>query len=125
MKKSIFYVFYFFIFCSVSVTIAQNKEDKEPIWISMMNNPNTNYFTAVSEFNNYWKDKERPNEEEVIFNDKKVKKKKAVKYAFEYKKFLQWQKKVFPFVKNDGTIASPTEKINMWEEEKRNRQLNK
>lgn len=125
MKKSFFYVFFFFALCNTVYVNAQNKEDKEPVWISMMDNPKANYYTAVNEFNNYWKNKEKPNEENRVFKDKKLKQVKAVKYAFEYKKFLEWKKKVFPFVKNDGTIASPEEKRDMWEEEKRNRQLNK
>lgn len=121
MKIGKFLVYFFFVLCNISLMNAQNEQEKTPLWITLMNNPKVNYYEAVKEFTNYWENKEKPNEENEVFRERKVEKKKAIKYAFEYKKFLQWQKKVLPFIKEDGTIATPEERKQMWEEEKNNR----
>lgn len=125
MKKTNLLMFFSCILCNVSIMSAQTNQEKLPLWITMMENPKANYYEAVNEFNNYWKNKEKPNEEEEVFKEKKVKKVRAIKYAFEYKKFLQWKSKMFPFIKDDGTIASPEERKVIWEEENKNRLTDK
>lgn len=121
MKIGKFLIYFFFVFCNVSLMNAQNEQEKPPVWITMMENPKTNYHEAVKEFTKYWENKEKPSEEKEVFKDRKVKSKKAIPYAFEYKKFLQWQQKNRPFIKEDGTIATPEERKQLWEAENKNR----
>lgn len=112
-----------FLSFSAQNTVAQKAKTNSLEWIKMMDDPNVNYFKAVENFNNYWKNREKPTEENEIFREKSTEKRKkeskeTLKYAFEYKKFLNWQKKTLPFVKSDGTILSQKERIEIWEQEK-------
>jgi hypothetical protein len=120
----------FFVFCQKS--IAQSTEEKSPEWIKMMDDENVNYNQAVSNFNAYWEKREKPTEEEEVFNDKdffkkqksSTKKSKNIepeKYSFEYKKFLDWKRSVAPYVQSDGRILSQQEQLEIWEQEKKNR----
>lgn len=103
---------------------AQETKHETPEWIKMMDNPNVNYIEAVSNFNEYWKNKDKPVGEEEIFDTKKSKieenkEKEAILYSFEYKKFLLWQKKNLVYVKSDGTLLTQDEKLEIFEKEKK------
>lgn len=105
---------------------AQLFSGKKANWVSMMNDPNVNYFEAVENFENYWKNREKPEEEGEFFNDSNAKnnrhkKRKKPKYAEEYKKFVNWQREMLPFVQEDGHILSPEERLKIWEKEKKSR----
>ncbi len=107
---------------------AQSKS-KPPLWVTMMDDPNTNYFDAVKNFNDYWKTREKPVEEGELFEsvgnrekEESIKRKKGrlraddptQLYAFEYKKFLWWMREMEPFVQPDGRIKGMDERINEW-----------
>jgi hypothetical protein len=103
----------------------------KPQWVKMMDDPQVNYFTAKKEFENFWKNKERPTEEKETFGNFQTKKETKVKaaktadaqkYSFEYKKFLNWQREIAPYVQPDGHILSVEERIKIWEQEKKNRE---
>ncbi|TRX35463.1 hypothetical protein FNW52_10495 [Flavobacterium sp. ZT3R18] len=105
---------------------GQKTQENIPEWIKMMNDPNVVYFDAVSNFDNYWKNKEKPVGEEEIFEakDSKIrnaKNEEIIPYTFEYKKFILWQKINLAFVKKDGTILTQKERLEMWEKEKKAR----
>ena len=104
---------------------AQNTQEKKPDWIQMMNNPEVNYFDAVSNFNGYWKNKEKPEEEAELFAAKDAKTRKrnegVITYSFEYKKFVLWQRTNLAFVKKDGTLLTREERLAAWEKEKKAR----
>jgi hypothetical protein len=124
-EKSAFYkiALPLLLFCFFQNTTAQKSMDGTPEWVKMMNDPNVNYFTAVASFNNYWKNREKPTEEKEIFKGKKSKIKEyknneTLRYAFEYKKFLHWQKQMLPYVKEDGRILTRKESLEIWEKEK-------
>ena len=105
-------------------------------WIQMMDDPKVNYFAAVKVFEEYWKDKPRPTTEHELFSaeDKDAALRNssysnsrnpedpAVKYRFEYKKFLHWKEEVAPYVQPDGRILSPEERIQIWQQQKAQRQ---
>lgn len=114
---------------------AQSKS-KPPQWVTMMNDPNVNYFEAVKNFNDYWKNREKPVEEKELFGsvtDKEreasIKQKKgrlttedpARKYAFEYKRFLWWMRENEPFVQSDGKIKGMNDRINEWKTQQEQR----
>lgn len=123
MKTKKHLLLFLLILCNISIMKAQSEQEKAPLWVTMMNTPNVNYYQAVNEFTKYWENKEKPSEEKEVFKDRKVKKKKAIPYAFEYKKFLQWQQKSRAYIKEDGTVATPDERKQLWEAEKKNRKL--
>jgi hypothetical protein len=114
---------------------AQNKT-KPPLWVTMMDDPNVNYFEAVKNFNDYWKTREKPVEEGDLFEsvgdkekEESIKQKKrrlrtedpAKKYAFEYKRFLWWMREVEPFVQTDGKIKGMNERISEWRTQQQQR----
>ena len=116
---------------------AQTKS-KPPLWVTMMDDPNVNYFEAVKNFNDYWKTREKPVEEKELFGsvgdkekEESIKQKKgrlkaedpAQKYAFEYKRFLWWMREVEPFVQSDGRIKGMNERINEWRTQQQQRKI--
>jgi hypothetical protein len=114
------------LLCFFQNVSAQKPTAGTPEWIKMMNDPNVNYFNAVATFNDYWKNREKPTEEKEIFKEKKSKVKeyknnKTLRYAFEYKKFLHWQKQMLPYIKEDGHILTQKERLEIWEKEKNSR----
>jgi len=125
-KKELKTLLVLLLICFFQNAEAQKPIDKTPEWIIMMNDPNTNYYKAIEAFNSYWKNREKPTEEKEIFEEKKSKVKeyeneKTLQYAFEYKKFLKWQKRILPYVQEDGRILTPKERLEIWEKEKNNR----
>jgi hypothetical protein len=102
--------------------------DTIPRWVEMMKDEKVNYHEAVKAFDEFWKNKEKPVEENEIFEGKAGNRKQRVvanpdtrKYAFEYKKFLNWKRAVSPFVQPDGRILDKEEQLRLMEEEKRMR----
>jgi len=108
---------------------------KYPYWIEMMDDPNVNYFEAVKAYDTYWKNREKPKEEDEIIGKKLHdseserhreswisrlfsgdKEKESQKYAFECKKFEHWKMKSEPYVQPDGRILSPEERLKIWKE---------
>lgn len=104
-------------------------------WIQMMDDPNVNYFEAVKVFEAYWQGKQKPTTEHELFSaqdkDHALKNSSAsttfnaedptVKYRFEYKKFLHWEKEVAPYVQPGGRILSAEERIAIWQQQKSSR----
>lgn len=116
-------------FLSLSAHAQQKKPSPVPKWVTMMNDPDVNYYEAVREFDDFWKNKEKPIEEDDVFSDKennrstkKVTGPDAVKYRFEYKKFLNWKRENAAYVKADGHILSAEEKLHLFEEERKRRE---
>ncbi|UKJ06738.1 hypothetical protein [Solitalea lacus] len=117
--------------------MAQKKSKSQPpSWIALMDDPNVNYFAAVKAFNLYWKHKEKPVEENELFEsvedkekEEKLERKRerlreddpAKLYAFEYKRFLWWKEQVEPFVLPDGRIKSMDERIAEWKVQKQHK----
>lgn len=127
----------YFLLFSVMLTglNAFAQKSNPPAWIQMMENENTNYIEAVEAFNAFWKNKETPMMENEIFvaspeekeseafisQKKKNPNSPAVKYAFEYKRFLHWMKKNEAWVQPDGRILSKEEQLEIWKQQLQNR----
>lgn len=103
---------------------------KYPHWIQMMDDPNVNYFEAVKAFDEFWKDREEPEEEEHdnkkekfifkrIFTSEKKKKAESYQYVIQFKKFKQWKRDAQPYVQSDGSILSKAEQMRIWEESRK------
>jgi hypothetical protein len=104
---------------SGSKSTAINDTANYPYWIGMIDSPNVNYYQAVRAFELFWQNRERPVEEDGegkdIFNkDAKEKNQNAVNYAYEYKRFLNWQQRNKNLVMPDGKILSPDQIIEQW-----------
>lgn len=98
----------------------------------MMNDSNTNYFEAIKAYNIFWSNKNKPEVENDILGQTKnnVSEKEIEKlskrekkiynlYALDIKKFEAWQRRVLPFVQEDGRILTNEEKLKLWEENKK------
>lgn len=108
-----------------------------PVWITMMDDSTVNYYEAQIAFDEFWRGKQSPGElnegehgeeEEhersiaarILKSDKRYKE-EIVQYAFEHKKFKYWLRKNAPYVKEDGTVMSQSEKDALVQQELANR----
>lgn len=105
-------------------------------WIQMMDDPNVNYFEAIKVFEAYWQGKTKPISEHEKFsaaekglalgntnyNAPHDAEDPAIKYSFEYKKFLHWKEDIAPYVQPNGHILTAEERIAIWEQQKGLRQ---
>lgn len=110
----------------------------QPAWIAMMDDPDVNYYRAVADFNAYWKHRIKPLEENELFEtggkkeqEEALRERKqgrlrnndaAVKYAYDYKRFLHWKEDAAHLVKADGHLKSVDERIKEWKQEQEFRQ---
>jgi len=78
-----------------------------PVWIGMMENPNTNYYEACKAFNLYWEGKIVPaetegeamdlgKEENIKGREKEEESEEKIpqssqQYVYEYKQFMHWR----------------------------------
>lgn len=113
---------------SLQKNFLLSQRDTIPRWVEMMRDEKANYHEALKAFNEFWKDREKPVEEDEIFGRKAGNKEQRMmanpdtrKYAFEYKRFLNWKRAVAPFVQPDGRILDKEEQLRLMEEEKRMR----
>lgn len=128
-------------FCSVSAQekekeTAERKDYKnEPVWIKMMDDPNTNYFEALEAFEEYWEGKEEPEEEEEMISEGKLTEERAEErkaeratwtqaqrneyenMKYQFKRFKNWKRTVFPFVQSDGRILTEQEKMDIYKKQ--------
>ena len=127
------FIFLFLLAAGISILSAQTLSDKDlqkdPYWISMINDTSANYFEAVHAFDQYWSVRPKPVEEDEILGEgaehkeregffdrlittkKEKREKESQQYAFDFKRFKQWQLRVEPWVRPDGSIAGPAEQL--------------
>lgn len=108
LVQSIFLtLFYCSLFAQTkSNTNLENKDSlykSKPVWIAMMDDPNTNYYEACKAFKLFWEGKVVPAEtkgeaidlgkEENIKGEKKEKNipQESQQYVYEYKQFMHWE----------------------------------
>ena len=111
-----------------------------PVWVTMMEDPNTNFFEAVKAYNALWEGK-KPKEEAEIFEvlegkgketDKNLEELEAERQAklgsplqgkaleemeylkYECKRFEKWMLEVKPWVQEDGHILTYEERQAIW-----------
>ena len=124
--------------CLVFVTNISNAQsrgysDKDfarnPLWISMIKDTSVNYFQAERAFKIYFEHHAKPageNDEigEYAKNEKYPSKKEKRKLQeqdrmrMEVKKYERWHDRMFPYVKADGTILSPSQRLQIWKDNK-------
>ena len=93
-----------------------------------MDDPNANYFEAVKSFDIFWSTRQKPMKDhgegiDIFGNDSASLKiaeeqSKPKEYAYEYKRFLNWQQRNKNLVKPDGSIMSTEEILENWNKQK-------
>lgn len=118
-----------------NITNAQSKTftDKEfarnPVWINMIKDTTANYFVAERAFKIYFENHDKPGGE----NDEIGERAKSEKYPskkekrklqqennmrLEIKKYERWHDRMFPYVKADGSILTPSQRLQIWKDNK-------
>jgi hypothetical protein len=108
-----------------------------PSWIAMIDNPGSNYYETIEEFENYWEGKVEPLEEEAFINRENIDKEEIEKHEiylktltvsqkldydylkYQCKRFENWKKEVSPFVQEDGKILSADQLRIIWEKQQK------
>lgn len=101
-----------------------------PVWKDMIADTNANYFQVQQAFKLFWSGKELPEEEEEIIGEKRKLKDNLINrtfnagelkkqqlreaLAFDYKRYRWWLIKTEPYVKEDGGIMTPSERLRLW-----------
>lgn len=93
---------------------AQTDTMNTPYWIAMMNDSNANYYSTISAFELFWKNKARPvrdqdNEGRNIFGNDTAQDMQNGEYVMEYKQYLHWKQTSQNLVKPDGKVMTPFE----------------
>ena len=151
-KKIIFQVSLLFSLLVCKYTYAQEFSEKQikqweknPDWITMMEDENANYFETIAAYEAFWKNHEMPVEEDQILRAPRDQKEKVEsrseirkrkreerkmekeeqeeavlrhKYAFAVKKFKHWKITVEPYVQPDGRILSKAEQLKLHEQQR-------
>lgn len=140
MKIKYFLIIIILFYSMKSYSQISKKEqlnyEKNPVWIAMMSDTLTNYYEANNAFTNYWKVRPLPIEEEDIIGHSEMKKEErnswlqklfiskkerreqeSQLYAFQYRKFKNWQREMKPYVQDDGSILTPSHRIAIWQQQ--------
>lgn len=138
-----FFTFFILGLCIHNLSFAQTEQisDKAklalyrstPVWKDMIADTNANYFEVQQAFELFWEGKELPTEEDEIIGEKRKLKNNFInrtfnaselkaqqlkeELAFDYKKYTWWLLKMQPYVKDDGSIMTPTERLQLWKQQ--------
>ncbi|MBL0342195.1 MAG: hypothetical protein IPP71_15560 [Bacteroidetes bacterium] len=118
---------------------------KEPVWVQMIDDPNTNYFETTAAFDAFWKNRELPVEEDQILGApraergkvetaaekrKRIRKERLMEkeekeaalirhqYAFAVKKYRHWKLLSEPYVQPNGKILSKEEQLQLHQQQR-------
>lgn len=135
MKKFLFTLLFLLTFNLVKAqAIEETNAEKhsnrpyhdQPIWISMMEDPQANYFEACKAFYIYWEGRELPAESEGEAKDLGDKEEeglhfkdpKSYEMIYEYKRFKNWEKTMINRIDpKTGRILSSQELDAIWQEQ--------
>jgi hypothetical protein len=109
-----------------SGTYTEKQYAKEPLWIDMVDDTLTNYFEAEKAYAIYWQHHEKPETEHDIIGEREERKKipskrKQRKLEAEdamhmaVRKYEKWHELIIPYVKEDGHIMYPSERLQLFE----------
>jgi hypothetical protein len=128
MRKPIFTLLLAITFYNA---IAQDKKyttrdyASKPCWIEMINDTSANYFEVEKAFSIYFQHHEMPEAEhdvigEISTEERKISKREMRKrqaedaMRMELKKYEHWRFQMQPYVQEDGTILSPSKRLEIW-----------
>jgi len=105
-----------------------------PVWMDMMKDPKVNFYEALHAFELYWEGRPLPIGEHELMNSpeaekesgqvvqrKKQQPEEQAQYAFAYRQFKRWVLKNEAFVKEDGSLYSAEERVELWKQQQQNR----
>ena len=132
-----FLVLIIFNQCSSQHSFVSTKKSywKYPHWVKAIDDPSANYYKTVKQYDRYWSRHFAPNcsEEEneldrgrkdldedarpfyvKIFQSEERAKEKSNNLNIERKRFEKWKLEMMPYIKADGHIMTPEERIKAW-----------
>jgi hypothetical protein len=107
-------------------TYTEKQYAKEPIWITMVDDTLTNYYEAEKAYTIYWQHHEKPETEHDIIGEHEEREKIPSRrkqhkieaddtMRMEIRKYEKWHELILPYVKQDGHIMYPSERLQLWE----------
>ena len=120
-----------------SVTSAQNNApdySHNPVWIRMVDDPQTNYYEAQKAYDTYWKTHTMPEAENDMIGEKLDRKEKRerekkekqmarmttaereqyMSMKYQCKRFENWMREIKPYVQENGHILTQEERTAIW-----------
>ena len=96
----------------------------------MIEDTNANYFVVEKAYKIYWEHHEMPELEMDEFSNEKEEEKFPSKrerrkieqdneMRVSIKKYWRWHEKMLPYVQEDGSILTPTERLLIWESQRK------
>ena len=115
-----------------NVTYTEKDFAKKPLWIQMIKDTAANFFDVEKAYKIYFQHHEQPGGEHDIIGEheehpKKLTKKQLRKMQaddrmrMDVKRYEHWRMQVLPYVKEDGTITGPNQRIEQWKAERKNK----
>lgn len=137
LLPAVIFVFFFSSTRAQDTKAAAKTPDyrNNPVWITMMDDPNVNYYEAMKAFHTYWEGKIEPEEESELINEghittaqadsmrkaraewTQVQRNDYEQLKYQFKRFKDWKRTVFPFVQSDGRILSEQERLEIWQKQ--------
>jgi hypothetical protein len=119
------------------LSLVSQAQQATPSWVKMMEDPNVNYYEAVKSFEQFWKGRDLPMEEEELLNENITREEKRehrreerkLKHmtpsqrqeydylSYQYKRFNNWRHEMKQYVQEDGHILSQEERNKMFEQQ--------
>jgi hypothetical protein len=105
----------------------------------MMEDPNVNYFKALEAFEAYWEKRIEPEEESELITEGKLTREQAdsmqksrstwtqaqlndyMVMKYQFKRFKDWKRSMFPYVQADGRILSEEERMQLYNQQLKER----
>jgi len=119
---------------SQSVSKKELNYSKHPYWIAMIDDTTSNYYETIKAYDTFWKNREKPKEEEETMGMKgateKEKKEKSTwlkrlfqndveknetMYTYQCKRYEHWKMMMQPYVQPDGSILYPYQRLQLWQ----------
>lgn len=111
---------------SASAAHAQQKTEKDyarkPLWIGMMDDTTANFYEVEKAYDVYFRHHEKPEGEEAEINEHREREKTPSRrkqrriqaenaLRMEVKHYEVWHYQTLPYVKDDGHILTPSERL--------------
>lgn len=109
-------------------TFTDAQYAKKPLWIAMLNDSTANYHEVQNAFNIYFKHHQLPEEEEDVIGERRERAKhlskrrrqelsRENKMRMAVKKYHWWCDRMLPYVQDDGSILTPSQRIEVWKKQ--------
>ena len=111
-----------------AVAYSQSDYARKPVWIEMIKDTSVNFFEAEKAFNTYFEHHEKMDGEEEVIGERSERQKYPSKrkqrkmqeenhMRIEVKKYNHWHDKMLPYVQSDGSILTPSQRLQIWKDQ--------